>query len=145
MKYLVTLNNKKYEVEVEQNQATILGAEKYTSKYILADAIPSSNAVSNIQEAPKVAPVQESKATTPKSLVVEDNGSGETIKSPMPGVILNVKVNSGTKVKKGEVLLILEAMKMENEIVAPIDGVIVSVNVSKGSAVNTGDVLTIIQ
>jgi biotin carboxyl carrier protein len=59
----------------------------------------------------------------------------------MPGTILGVKVNPGDTVKKGQVLLILEAMKMENEIVAPNDGTVATVNVSKGTSVNAGDVL----
>ena len=63
-----------------------------------------------------------------------------TITAPMPGTILKVNVNAGDAVKKGQVLLILEAMKMENEIVAPADGKIASVNVAKGTSVNAGDV-----
>ena len=59
----------------------------------------------------------------------------------MPGTILDVKVSNGQAVKKGDVLVILEAMKMENEIMAPRDGVVASVNTSKGSSVNSGDVL----
>ena len=63
------------------------------------------------------------------------------VTAPMPGTILGVKVNPGDSVKKGQVLLILEAMKMENEIVAPVDGTIATVNVSKGTSVNAGDLL----
>jgi biotin carboxyl carrier protein len=59
----------------------------------------------------------------------------------MPGNVLDVKVSAGQAVKAGEVMLILEAMKMENEIMAPRDGVVASVNVTKGATVNTGDVL----
>ena len=59
----------------------------------------------------------------------------------MPGTILDVKVSNGQAVKKGDVLCVLEAMKMENEIMAPRDGSVASVNVNKGAAVNTGDVL----
>ena len=66
---------------------------------------------------------------------------GEKITAPMPGTILAVNVTSGSAVKKGDVLMILEAMKMENEIVAPQDGTVASVNVNKGDTVNSGDVL----
>ena len=73
---------------------------------------------------------------TPKT-----SGAGEKVSAPMPGTILNVLVKEGQTVKKGQVLAILEAMKMENEIVAPVDGQIVSVSVEKGQNVNLGDSL----
>ena len=66
---------------------------------------------------------------------------GEKINAPMPGNILEVKVATGASVKKGDVLIILEAMKMENEIMAPCDGKVVSVSVQSGTSVNSGDVL----
>ena len=64
-----------------------------------------------------------------------------TVEAPMPGKILNVKAGVGTAVKKGDVILILEAMKMENDVVAPEDGTVASINVSAGDAVEAGDVL----
>ena len=70
--------------------------------------------------------------------------TGETVSSPMPGTILDVKVAAGQAVKSGDILFILEAMKMENEIFAPCDGTVSSVAVSKGAAVNPGDVLCVI-
>lgn len=72
------------------------------------------------------------------------SASGETVAAPMPGNILDVKAAVGASVKKGDVLMILEAMKMENEITAPCDGTVKSVNVSKGSSVETGTVLCVI-
>lgn len=66
---------------------------------------------------------------------------GEKISAPLPGTVLDIKVSAGQSVKKGDLLFVLEAMKMENEILAAHDGVIASVNVDKGAAVNSGDVL----
>ena len=73
------------------------------------------------------------------------SGEGEAVQSPMPGTILDVKVNVGDSVKKGQVLMILEAMKMENEIMAGVDGVVTSVGVTKGASVQTGDALCTIK
>ncbi len=72
-------------------------------------------------------------------------GEGEAVNAPMPGTILDVKVNVGDSVKKGQVLMILEAMKMENEIMAGVDGVVTSIGVTKGAAVQTGDALCTIK
>lgn len=69
----------------------------------------------------------------------------ETVSAPMPGTILDVKASVGQSVNKGDVLMILEAMKMENEIMAPKSGKVVSVSVSKGASVKTGDVLLAIE
>lgn len=98
---------------------------------------------------PKIKPVVRTAATTPaapppavsRPVVV---GSKMGIKSPLPGVILEVKVKEGDMVKRGQTLLILEAMKMENEIMAPCDGTVASVSVTKGASVNTGDLLCVI-
>lgn len=68
-------------------------------------------------------------------------GSGEPVSAPMPGTLLDVKVSVGQAVKSGDVLMILEAMKMENEIMAPKDGAVTSVSATKGASVQSGDVL----
>lgn len=70
---------------------------------------------------------------------------GEKISSPMPGTILNIHVNSGDVVKEGQVLMILEALKMENEIMAPRDGKIASINVAKGASVESGTLLCVLE
>lgn len=90
--------------------------------------------------APAAAPAAEpAKASTPVA-----TGDGEKVNAPLPGNILDVKVAVGASVKKGDILCILEAMKMENEIVAPCDGTVNTVVASKGSSVNTGDLLFVI-
>ncbi len=89
-------------------------------------------------DAKKAAPKAEApKAEAPKAA----NGAGEKITAPMPGNILSVNVKEGDAVKKGQVLMILEAMKMENEIMAGADGVVTSVGVTAGTTVETGTVL----
>jgi len=84
------------------------------------------------------APVQ---AAAPKAAAPAGAQGSVKVNAPMPGKILGVKANPGQAVKKGEVILILEAMKMENEVVAPADGTVASINVSVGDMVESGDVL----
>ena len=116
--FVITVNGTQYEVAVEEVEA---GAAPVA-------AAPAAKA------APKAAP---KKAAAPAAKPV----AGEQVNAPMPGNILDVKVKAGDSVKKGDVLVILEAMKMENEIMAPRDGVVASVNATKGASVNTGDLL----
>ena len=77
--------------------------------------------------------------------VAAASAGGEQVTSPMPGTILDVKVSQGASVKKGDVLMILEAMKMENEIMCPCDGKVASINATKGAAVESGTLLCVIQ
>ena len=88
---------------------------------------PGQKPVQTAAPAPKAAPVV--------------NGAGEDITAPMPGSMFNILVKEGQAVKKGDVVAILEAMKMENEIVAPNDGTVKAINTSKGASVSVGDVL----
>lgn len=92
---------------------------------------------SEVKAAPASAPAAPSKAAVA--------GAGEKVSAPMPGTILSVNVTAGQTVKSGDVLMILEAMKMENEIMAPKAGKVTSVAVSKGTAVATGDILCTIE
>jgi glutaconyl-CoA/methylmalonyl-CoA decarboxylase subunit gamma len=127
-RYKVHINGKSYEVAIEELAD---GPSQPT-----AAPAPAAHAPANQpQPAKAAAPVA---PQTPQS----DTGSAAgTIRSPMPGTILRVAIAPGDKVKKGDTLLILEAMKMENEILAPDDGSIREVNVAKGASVNAGDLL----
>jgi biotin carboxyl carrier protein len=127
MIYIVRINNKEYEVEVERGKANLVKTTEFET------SVPQP-------AAPQVAPVKEQAAAAP----VVQNGAN-AIAAPMPGTVLEIKATPGQSVKKGEVLLILEAMKMENEINAPADGVVTQVFVTKGASVATGDALISIQ
>lgn len=130
MKYKITLNNRVYEVEVEDGKAMLL--DEYEA---VAPAAP----------APVAAPVAvapAAPAAAPAAPVV--TGAGETVAAPMPGTILKVNVTAGQAVKAGDVLCVLEAMKMENDITAPKDGTVTQVVTSKGASVSTGDALVVI-
>ena len=129
MKYKVTLNGKTYEVEVEKGKAILL--DEY-------EALAPAPAAAPVAAAPAAAPAIAASAA-PVNLA-----AGETIAAPMPGNILRVDVNQGDVVKAGQILVVLEAMKMENEIVAPKDGTVAQVVTSKGAVVDTGAPLVII-
>lgn len=124
MKYVVTLNGKDYEVEVDELSEAIVTNVAPTAAP--AQAAPVAAQSSAPAAAPAPAPV---------------SGSGTAVKAPMPGTILKVNVTAGQSVKAGDIMFILEAMKMENEIVAPTDGTVSQVVAAKGSSVATDDVL----
>lgn len=127
MKYKITLNGKTYEVVVEKGEA-ILAAEYEAA----APAAPV--AAAPVAAAPvAAAPV----AAAPAAVAV----TGEPVNAPLPGTVVAVKVAAGEAVKKGQILVIIEAMKMENEVVAPRDGTVAQVITSKGASVNSGDPL----
>ena len=133
MKYKVTLNGRTYEVEVEAGKAMLL--DEY-------EAIVPSVPAAPVAAAPVAAPAAAPAAAAPAAPVV--TGAGETVSAPMPGNILKVNVTAGQAVKAGTVLVVLEAMKMENEIMAPRDCTVTQVLVSKGSTVDTGAPLVVI-
>ena len=129
MKYKVTLNGRTYEVEVEAGKAMLLDEYEAIAPTPVAAApvAPASAA------APAAAPVASAVTV-----------AGETVAAPMPGTILGVNVKEGDAVTAGQVLCILEAMKMENEIKAPSAGTIKQVLVARGQAVETGAPLVVI-
>ena len=132
MIYNVTINNKVYEVEVEKGKANLVR----TTDVVAAPA--------PVAAAPVAAPAAAAPAPAAAPAVAVAAGS-TPVSSPMPGTILDIKVKAGDSVKKGQVLLVLEAMKMENEIMAGTDGTVSSVAVSKGASVQTGDILLTIK
>ena len=117
-KYNITVNGNTYEVFVEEADAS--SAPVYT--------------------APVTTPVATPAPSTVKPAAAASSGATK-VTAPMPGTILDVKVTVGQSVKKGDVICVLEAMKMENDIPAPQDGVVASVNIQKGASVTAGEIL----
>ncbi len=129
MKYKVTLNNRVFEVEVEQGEAMLL--DEYELAAPAAPAAPAATAPAAAAPAAPAAPAA-------------GLAAGEVIKSPMPGNVLKILVSQGQQVKEGDVLLILEAMKMENEVVSTKTGTVAQIVVSQGAVVETGSPLAVI-
>ncbi len=129
-KFNVVVNGTAYEVEVEEVAAGATSA--------MPVAAPKAAPVA---AAPKAAPAAPKAAPAPAAAPAD----ATVVSSPMPGTIVDVKVQMGQTVKNGDLVAILEAMKMENEIFAPCDGKIVAISTSKGSSVNTGDAIVAIQ
>ena len=130
MKYKITLNGRTYEVEVEAGKAMLL--DEYEA---IAPAAPAAPVAAAPVAAAPVAAAPAAPAVT---------GAGEPVTAPMPGTILKVNVTNGQAVKAGTVLCVLEAMKMENEIMAPKDGTVTQVVISKGASVDTGAPLVVL-
>lgn len=128
MKYKITLNGRTYEVVVEQGEAIVENEYDY-----VPPAAPAAPAV-----AAAAAPV------APAVSAGSQVAAGTRVDAPLPGNVLDVKVAVGDAVKAGQVLVIIEAMKMENEVAAPCDGVVKQIVSAKGAVVATGDALLVI-
>ena len=126
-KFNITVNGNSYEVEVEE----IGGVMSAPQAPVAAPAAPAT-------PAPQAAPAPKQEA--PKQAPSGAQGS-ITVSAPMPGTIMDIKVNVGDMVEEGQAVVVLEAMKMENDIAAPSSGKVASINVSKGDSVNSGDVI----
>ena len=132
-KFNVTVNGTAYDVEVNEVKAAAPAAAPKAAPAAAPKAAPAA--------APKAAPAP---APAPAAAAAPVPAGAETVKAPMPGKILSVAVSAGQAVKKGETLLILEAMKMQNEIAAPHDAVVSEVRVSANQTVSTGDDMVVL-
>lgn len=144
MKYVATINGKKYEVEVEKLEAY----KSLDRNGVAAPAAPVLPASAPVQRPAAPAPVAAAPASAPAPApaaapapAVAAPAGATTVEAPMPGKILNIKVSEGQAVKFGEVVVIMEAMKMETEIVAPADGTVSKILVKAGDSVDTGAAL----
>lgn len=122
--YQVNVNGTEYKVSIELISETEAAAPVATPAPAAAPAAPAAAPAAPAAAAP---------------------AGGEKINAPMPGTILSVNVNVGDAVKKGQILVVLEAMKMENEIVSPVDGTVTFVGVSKGATVESGSPICVIE
>ena len=142
MKYVATINGKKYEVEVEKLEA-YKSLDRNGVAAPVATVLPAS---APVQRPAAPAPVAAAPAPAPASAAAPAPkaaapAGATTVEAPMPGKILNIKVSEGQAVKFGEVVVIMEAMKMETEIVAPADGTVSKILVKAGDSVDTGAAL----
>lgn len=135
MKYKVTLNGKVFVVKVHEGEAEVL--DEYEVG-MAAPAVKAAPAPAVKAEEPAAEAKEEKKEEPAKSAV---QGSGNPVKSPLPGSVVEIKVKVGDSVKVGDAILVIEAMKMENEILADTEGTITSIMVDRGQFVNNGDVL----
>lgn len=136
MKYKITLNGKTYEVEVEEGQAMLV--DEYEAYKPAAPAAAPAPAPAPAA-APATAPAPAAAPAAPTAVA-----AGEVVAAPMPGNILKVNCSQGQAVKAGDILVVLEAMKMENEILAPRDGTVAQVVTTKGAVVDTGAPLVVL-
>lgn len=135
--YTITLEGKEYKVQVKSIQRPVVVVEVNGKEYIVN--VESHSAV--VPEPLQVKPVQKNTPPPPAPSFSRVSGDANEVRSPLPGVILDIKVQPGEEVKAGQTLVILEAMKMENEIKAHRDGKIVEIPVKKGDNVLEGAVL----
>lgn len=148
MKYTATLNGRTYDVEIERTDVfrpltreEIAAGAVVSSAPIVAAPTPAAPVAAAPAPKPAAAPAPVAAPAAPAAPVAAGAG---TITAPMSGTIFKLLVNPGDAVKNGQVVVVLEAMKMENEIFAPCDGTVKQVSVAQGAAVQPGDVLVVI-
>lgn len=133
-KFLISVNGSRYEVEVEE-----------VSAFSGHAPVMNTSQTVNTADGPAAAPAAPEAAPAAAPVLKPVKEGSQKITSPMPGTILKISVEPGQAVKKGDVLCVLEAMKMENDIVSPNDGVVAGVAVTRGSSVNAGDTLVTLE
>ena len=138
MKYVVTMNGKQYEVEVERMSAFHQLTREEIASGVSTPVVPVVAPVP-VQAAPVAAAPKPAPAPAPAPAAAP--GGATPVTCPMPGSVLGVKVNVGDTVTAGQTMFVIEAMKMENEIVAPCAGKVASINVKTGDAVDTDQVM----
>lgn len=131
---------KMFRVVVNENEYKV-GIEELAQEGAITT---SAAAAKPAPAAPKPSPVQQTAKIQPQAAKAQNSGAAGTITAPMPGTVLQVAVNAGDSVTKGQTLLVLEAMKMENEIMAHADGVVQEIKVTQGVSVNAGDILVVL-
>jgi glutaconyl-CoA/methylmalonyl-CoA decarboxylase subunit gamma len=134
--YTITVNGIAYEVTVEEGTGHSTKAAAPVAMPVAAPVAPKA-----VASAPVVKEEPKTEEAAPKAVAPSGTAGNVKVNAPMPGKILAIKATVGQSMKRGDVLLILEAMKMENEIVAPEDGTIASINVSVGDMVEAGVLL----
>ncbi|KGL51837.1 hypothetical protein HQ29_07680 [Porphyromonas canoris] len=154
--YKYTINGKEYEVTIGETKGNEVAVSVNGTPYTITKegkqaAPPAPQPASAPAPTPKAAPApvaapapQPAPAPAAPAPAPAASGSGHAVKSPLPGVILDITCNVGDAVKKGQKLLVLEAMKMENDIKADRDGVVASINVAKGESIQEGHTLVTI-
>ena len=144
MKYKVTLNKRVYEVEVEEGSAMLIDEYELAAPAAPAAPVAAARHTADMLHAPRPAAPAAPVAAAPAAAPAAGLAAGEVVKSPMPGTILKINAVQGQAVKEGDVLVVLEAMKMENDVVAPRDGTVAQVVVAKGAVVETGSPLVVL-
>ena len=135
--YRITVNGNTYDVLVEELAPSAVNVQTAAPSIPVAPIQQAASPSPSVQPAP-AAPVAQPTQTAPATPVAT---GGTPVTAPMPGTLLDIKVNVGDKVEANQVVAVLEAMKMENDIVTPISGTVTAVNATKGQGVNSGDAL----
>lgn len=145
MKYIATINGKRYEVEVER----VEGYKSLDRNGVAAPKAPALASTAPVQRPAAPAPAAPAPAAAPAPVAAPAPAAAPaagatTVEAPMPGKVLDVKVTAGQAVKYGDVVAIMEAMKMETEIVAPADGTVSQILVKAGDPVDTGAAMVVL-
>lgn len=135
-RFKVKVNDEVFEVEVEE-----VGRPEIKSARPVVQAPPAQPVQVVAPKAPAAAPAPVQRPSAAPAAAPGPQGDGDAVRAPIPGVISAIKVSAGNQVKKGQILVLLEAMKMQNEILAPFDATVTGVSVNPGASVQTGDVL----